>query len=890
MRLAAAGGLILLGLAGCATMTQPDATTPTLSSAAAHRWELPNGLTILFQPDRGAPLVAMEAVVKTGSATEGPLLGTGVSHVVEHMLFKGTATRPVGAIERAIKSYGGQINGHTSHDTTGYTLTVHRDHFADALTLLADALQHPSFDAQELPRELEVVFRELKLRRDDPDQYTADLVWAAAYREHPYRHPIVGYESLLKALTRQQVVDYYHTHYLPNRTVLAIVGDVDETAVRAAVTRELAGWPRGLEPSFVTPVEPPPVAPRLVEATADVAVAQLVIAFPSVALTHPDLAALDTLARVLGEGRGSRLDLALREPGLVHDVASWNYTPREPGLFAISAHLDADKVSVVQHRAQEVVAALQRQPVTAAELAAAKRTVIAQYLFGRQTVGAQAADLAANEALAGDPAFSQQYVDAVQRLTAEVVQRVARDYLAPSKATQVVVRPTQAVPAAAAAPAIVTDVPIELITLANGVRVLLRQDPRQPIATLRVTAFGGLLSEAPTTNGIATLTARMLLRGTASRSAQELTDRVRSLGGELASASGRNSVGVSMALLKEDVATGLDLLSDVWFHPAFPADEFLKEQRLLRAEIQQTNDDLFPWASRRLSRVLFAGHPYGLPVEGTEDSVAHLTVANAAAFHRTLLAPRQTVVSVFGDVRKAEVLPLIERAFGRPMAAPPPAAARPPVQPLTSCRRITDTWPRAEAIVLVGFHGLSVTDPDLVVLDLLDTILGGSGGRLFTEVRERQGLAYTVGSTAATGPDPGSFVLYAVTDPAQADAVATTLLQEVTRLRTAPVSADELAVAQEAVIGAQSIRLQTNSALSVATSLDELFTVGWRHYRDYPAAVRAVTMQDLRRVAERCLTPDRCVVFIGRPSLSGTGSKPVPGTGEQPAVVQGARS
>ncbi|MBI4227975.1 MAG: insulinase family protein [Candidatus Omnitrophica bacterium] len=891
--------MALLGVAGCATMTHPEITTSfsVPPSRPLHRWALPNGLVVLFQEDHSAPLVALDALVKTGSATEGAWAGTGVSHVVEHMLFKGTATRPVGAIEREVKSYGGQINGHTTHDVTGYTLTIHRDHFPEALTLLADALQHPSFDPQELTRELDVVFRELKLRRDDPDQSMADLIWAAAYREHPYRIPIVGYEPLLRALTRQQVVDYYRAHYAPNRTVLAIVGDADPAAVRAAATRELAGWPRGLEPPVVTPAEPPPVAPRQVDETADVAVAQLAIVFPGVAVTDPNLVALDTLARVLGEGRGSRLDVALREPGIVHDVAGWNYTPREPGLFAITMHLDPSRISEAQAATHAVIAELQRRSVTSIELAAAKRAVIAQDLFGRQTVGAQAGDLAVNEALAGDPRFSQHYVEAVQQVEAEAVQRVARDYLASSRAIQVTLRRApapeeiQGQPQQGAAPS--ADSSLERITLSNGVRVLLREDPRYPIVTLRITAFGGLLHETEAINGVSTMTARMLLRGTASRSAQELTELVRSLGGELASASGRNSVGVSLALLRDDVATGMTLLSDIWHHPAFPADEFLKEQRLLQAEIAQTEDDLFPWGRRRLMRALFAEHPYALPPEGTAESVARLTVADAAACHRVLASPRRTVVSLFGDVRKADVLPLLERAFGQPAAEVPPPAARPPLAPLASRRRVTGVWPRAEAIVLIGFRGVSVTDPDFAAVDVLDAVLGGSGGRLFTEVRERKGLAYTVGSTVSTGPDPGSIVLYAVTDPSQADAVVATLLKEVARLRAAGVTADELSVAQEGVIGAQGIQLQTNGALSLATSLDELFAVGWRRYQAYPAQVRGVTVHDLRRVAERYLTPDRCVVFIGRPSgtASGTGYKLVPGTGAaaSPPLPSGER-
>lgn len=847
-------------------MTHPDASTPS-APRAPHRWELPNGLIVLFHEDHSAPLVALEALVRTGSATEGRWAGTGVSHVVEHMLFKGTATRPVGAIEREVKSYGGQINGHTTHDITGYTLTIHRDHFQESLTLLADALQHPSFDAQELTRELDVVFRELKLRRDDPDQYIADLIWSAAYREHPYRFPIVGYEPILKALTRQDIVEYYRTHYLPNRTVLAIAGDADPAMVRTVVERELGGWARGIEPVVTMPREPWPVAPRFVEETADIAVAQLAIVFPGVAITDPDLMALDTLARVLGEGRGSRLDLALREPGLVHDVASWNYTPREPGLFAITMHLEAARVPDARAAVQRAVEALHAHPVTAAELAAAKRAVIAQQAFGRQTVGALAGDLASNEGLAGDPAFSQHYVEAVQRVTAADVQHVARAYLVASRTIDVVLRPRGAAPTVTADATAVAEAPIELIPLKNGVRVLLRQDPRLPIVTMRVTTIGGVLHETPATNGVSTLTARMLLRGTAHRSAQELTDLVRSLGGEIASTSGRNSVGVSMALLRDDVAAGLSLLSDVWHHPSFPADEFLKEQRLLKVEILQAEDDLFHWGSRRMMQALFAGHPYAMPPEGTSDSVATLTVADVAACHRALIAPANTIVSVFGDVKKSDVLPLLEKAFGGGAASKAPAASpRATPAPLTTAQRIDGVWPRAEAIVLIGFRGITVADPDFAAIDVLDGILGGMGGRLFTEVRERKGLAYTVGSSVSTGPDPGSLVLYAVTDPSHADAVVATLLDEVAKIRTTPVAADELSVAQEAVVGGQSIHLQTNGALSLATSLDELFGIGWRRYQGYPAQVRRVTAGDIQRVAQRYLTPDRCVMFVGRPA------------------------
>lgn len=856
-------GALLVMLAGCATLA--PGTPMTTPSAPLHRWQLPNGLVVLFREDHASPLLAAEAVVKTGSATEGAWLGTGISHVLEHMLFKGTASRPVGAIEREIKSYGGQINAHTSYDTTGYALTVHRDHARPALELLADALQRPSFDPGELTKELEVVCRELRLRHDDPDQRITDLVWATRYLQHPYRHPIIGYEPLLRGLTRDQLVAYHRRHYHPNQTVLGIVGDVTAAEVRAAVEAAFGGWRRGIEPTPVWPQEPEPVAPRLLEETAEVALAQVVLAFPSVSLAHPDLAALDTLARVLGEGRGSRLDLSLRETGIVHGVASWHYAPQGPGLFAVSLRLDPGRIEEAILGVWRQIERLTSQPVAADELQAAKRAVTAQYLFSRQTVAAQAGDLAASEALVGDAEFSRHYVEQVQRVTTGDLARVAQAYLARSRVSQVVLRPAAGGPVSDPQVPAAGQAPIELVTLGNGLRVLLRTDPRLPIVTLRITAWGGLLAEWPAAHGLSMLAARMLLRGTAARSAQELTDVVRSLGGELASTSGRNSLGVSAGLLRQDAIVGLELLSDLWQHPAFPADEFLKEQRLLQAEITSAEDDLFQWGGRRLFPALFPGHPYGAPVLGTPDTVARLSVEDLRRFHRTLLNPSTTLLSIFGDVSRGEVVAALERTFGQIPPGAPVETMGPPAAPLTRQARVEGVWPREEAIVLLGFHGPAITDPDAAALDVMDVVLGGPGGRLFTEVRERRGQAYTVGSYLVAGPSAGAVILYAATDPSQAEGVMATLLQETRRLRDTAVPAEELAAAKAMLIGSQSIRIQANPALGLQTSLDELFGLGWAAYREYPQKVSRVTAADLRRVAQRYLTPERCAVFIGRP-------------------------
>ncbi len=209
----------------------PEAAWKGVDRPPVVRKVFSNGLTLLVQEDRSHPLVAFHAVVPTGSSTEGEFLGTGVSHVLEHMLFKGTQSRPVGALEREARSYGGTTQGFTTYDTTSFQVVVNREFWSEGADLLVDPLFFPSMDSEEFAKEKGVVLRELKLRRDDPAQIAWDLLFSHAYRRHPYRIPIIGYEPLIQALTVEDAKRYHRLHYHPNTIVISVVGDVQAEAM-----------------------------------------------------------------------------------------------------------------------------------------------------------------------------------------------------------------------------------------------------------------------------------------------------------------------------------------------------------------------------------------------------------------------------------------------------------------------------------------------------------------------------------------------------------------------------------------------------------------------------------------------------------------------------------
>ncbi|MEK7879260.1 MAG: pitrilysin family protein, partial [candidate division NC10 bacterium] len=266
-------------------MTDPM-TTPSLD---LHRTTLENGLMVVWEEDRRQPLVAIEVRILGGLRGEGKYLGTGITHFLEHMLFKGTPSRPPGTIEQEVRRYGGTINAFTSHDFTGVNLFVESRYLREALGMLADILQHATFPEEEFRKEREVVLSEIHMNRDDPDRRIRDLFWNQHLLVHPYRHPILGYQPLLEALTVEDMRAFYQAQYVSNNIIVACVGDLDSAAFPALLHEVFDSWRRGLPYQVSVPEEPPAVSAKRANEALPVHAAYAILGFPSVRLSDPDL-------------------------------------------------------------------------------------------------------------------------------------------------------------------------------------------------------------------------------------------------------------------------------------------------------------------------------------------------------------------------------------------------------------------------------------------------------------------------------------------------------------------------------------------------------------------------------------------------------------------------
>lgn len=842
----------------------PMTQSQSIQTAPTQKHVLDNGLTVLVREDHSAPVVSVQAWVQAGSITEGAWMGAGLSHVLEHMLFKGTTTRGVAQIAQEIESKGGYINAYTSFEQTVYYVNIPGENWQTAVDVLADCMMNATIPEDELLKEKQVIHREMAMNDDNPDRRANRMLWSTAYNIHPYRHPVIGYREVYDRTTRDDVLNYYKRFYIPNNMMFVVVGNVnagDVVARLRELTRDFKRAP--LEPVFIPP-EPAQLSARIRHENAETDLSRLYMAWHIPSVTHPDVYPLDVLAIVLGQGRSSRLYRELRQKqGLVHRISAGAYTPGQTGLFIIHAMTDPDKRDQAIAGIQAELNRIARQPVTDSELQKAIKISVGQFVDGLKTAEGQASDIGHNELLIGNPDFSIQYLENLRKVTVADIQRVISRYFTEPNMTVVSLNPAAAKTGSTNGVAQSAKIEIQKFTLSNGIRLLVREDPKLPYVDIGALFQGGVLAETPGNNGITKLTARMLLKGTTTRSADQIADEIESVGGSISHFSGNNSFGITASSLSDDTPLALALVADVLIHPTFPDDMLTRERDAQLAEIKAEQDQIMRVAQQALRESLYQRHPYRLGQNGTETAVRQLKREDLAAFHRQYVTGPNMVLTVFGHVKADVIRQKAEELFGRIPTTKPVFPDLTP-ETLANATRQRVVQPREQAVLLMGFSGADMFNPDRYALELLSEAWSGQGSRLFLRVRDELGLAYYVGAYGLIGLQPGYFVMYVGTAPEQAGACEKEFRAEIEKLGRDGLSADELERARAGFLGQRKVKMQDNSDLAMTVGLDELYGLGHNFFQTIEERYRAVTIEDIKRVAHRYLAgKPEAVVVVG---------------------------
>jgi len=831
------------------------------------RTVLPNGLTLLVKPDRSASLVSVQVWVRTGSIHEGSQLGAGLSHYLEHMLFKGTSRRSVRDIASTVQANGGYINAYTTFDRTVYYIDLPSEQLEVAVDILADAVLNSTIPEDEALREKDVILREIAMTKDDPDSRLWEAVFATAFREHPYRQPIIGHKDVFAAADRTALMAYYRERYVPNNMVVVIAGDVGATEARLAVEQHFGKAPRSRLAPVLVPPEPLQLGPRRLHRFEKVEVVRCALAWAIPGLTDPSAPVLDMLAMVLGSGESSVLWQEIREKRkLVHsiDASSWN--PGSSGLFCVTFTCDAGK----REKAEEAILDVLKKhsfagAFSAAQIRKAFRQSVVSEINTCKTMSGQASRLGIAEVVVGDLDFSRTYFDRLGRVGPRDLVKALKYYLVQSRLSAVSLEPEAAQPAAKASAASQGARPdFEEVKLENGARILFQLDRRLPNLHMRFLTHGGPLSEAAGRRGSSALLANLLTKDTRRRSAAAVAQRIEEVGGSFGSFSGDNTIGLSCEALPSDAERILGLLSDGVLDSTFKAETLGIERDAQLAALREENDDVVSCARRILRRKFFGSHPFAIGSQGDEPGVSATKPADLAALWKKLLVGHGVVLSVAGYFDPDRLLPKLE-AFMARIPRGHALGAGADFEGPAEAGNFVEQQPREQAVVLEGYPGAVIGAPDFYAGEVLDELFSGMASRLYERVREQKGLAYFVRSGRLASRSTAMFYFMAGTQPGKESEVLDEVAIDIARVQAGDVAADELRRCQVRLKAGHRKALQTNSARAMQAAIDVLQGRRANHWKIYDSLIDAVTTADLAAFAQSHLVAARKTQLVVRP-------------------------
>lgn len=902
-----------------ATLTQPPVPNPKPDSPLSltetvRKTVLDNGLTVLTKEVHYAPVVTVQVWYNVGSRNEPPGLN-GISHQLEHLMFKGTTNRPI-QFGRLLSALGAESNAFTSYDQTAYYNTVKRDKLEALLILEADRMQNTQINSEQLASEKRVVISELEGYENDPEYRLDSAVMGQVFPDHAYGLPVGGTQDDVERFTLEQIKDYYRTYYSPDNATVIIVGDFETDWVLNAVNQYF-GTIGGSQPDLdrtdfeqtlsiadANSLNPPQQTrhgtslhskPVILQQPGSAALVQVVYPLPNI--NHPDVPAIDVMDYILTSGRSSRIYQALVESGLASDAGGYAANFRDKGWYALFVTTDpGEDLNAIDNVLQEAIASLQNQGVTDAELNRAKAQLKAGLILENRDVTSQGFQLGVDHTTAGDYRFIDRYLAAIAQVSSQDVQRVAQQYLTPQQRTVGLFKPTQiqdepsrgigsfskttehfyaespAEPAEVAQylPPVVSDLTLatnqplpEQFILNSGIQVLLLRDRSTPTVTLNGYIPAGRANDPPQKSGLAELTAENLMNGTQTQDALTLAQRLEDRGINLEFYTAREGTFISASALSSDLSSLIPILSDVLQQATFPEEQLeLSRQRAL-TDLQIELDDPASLAQRTLAQTLYPeNHPFhSFP---TYESLTRITRDDVVQFYQEYYRPDNTILTLVGDFEPQQVRSLLEQEFSTWTATgKPPQLAIPEVQLPPRVVRLNRVLPgKSQSVTFMGTDAINRTDPRYYAALVLNQIVGGDtlASRLGTVIRDRLGLTYGIYSSFQTGIHDGSFVIEMQTAPEDAQGAIANTINLLQQIQAQGVTATEVATAKRSITSQYPVTLAHPDNLAQTILDNQVYGLTSNELQEFVRHIEAVSLEQVNQAAKELLHPDNLVI------------------------------
>ena len=864
------GILLLPQLAAAAPQAAP--ANPSTSGNDTMLVRLKNGLTVHIIRDSRFPLVCTRLFVGTGSANE-TAEQAGISHVLEHMVFKGTEKRPKGQVARDVESLGGYLNAATSFDKTWYITDMPAKHWKTGMDVVKDMAFHPSLDPAELEAEKNVIVSELKGGDDTPTRRLFEDLQVAGLAHTVYGRPIIGFEKTIRAVTADDLRAYIRTWYQPQNMMLLVAGDIDPKAVLAHA-EELFG---DLKNDTILP-EPAPVqlegaagGPRVEVTYGPWNKVYLGIALPAPALGDQRSIDLDVLAYALGGDGTSQFYRKYRyEKQLVDSISVGNMSLNRAGLFYMVAQLDADKVEPFWQEFTRDLAALDAGKITPDVIERARFNYEDGMDRASETLDGLTSWKATVQFELGGPRGEANVRHALAAVDSARLRQAQDLWLRPDQVRVRVLAPEKAKlpdldailqhnwPAPAverqkAAAAAEKVGKREIVDLGQGRTVILQPDRTIPYVSLEILRPGGNALLKPADQGLAQLTAATLTDGCGTRDLDAMERFVAERAASLSASAGVQSFTVSLTGPARFNADYFALLGDLLHKPTFAEKDVRRQADTLKAALVRRQDNPMSFMGSKINGFLFpGGQPYGFDGLGTAENQDRFGPGDVQAFWKQQNA-QPWILSVAGDFDREKVL-----AFARSLPVPTAPAVDVPQPTWGADKRLPLSLPgRQQAHLLLAFHAVPLDHPDAPALMLLESVLSGQSGLLFNKLRDEQGLGYTVTAFYRSLPEAGFMAFYIGTTPRNLDVARQGFSGIIKDIKTDLLPAELLAKGLNRMEGSYYRGRQSLGARADEAASERLLGQPQDFQKRLLEKAAKVTPEQLREVARKYLLVDK---------------------------------
>jgi zinc protease len=858
------------------------------------KFQLKNGLKVLLIESHKSPVVSVQMWVKTGSADEAQG-EEGLSHFIEHLVFKGTQKYGVGEIASTVESSGGELNAYTSFDQTVFYVTISKQFSNVALDVIGEMMGFPKFDPQEVDNEREVVIEEIKRGQDSPGRRASQLLFTNVFRKHSYGRPVIGFEKIIRKVSVKKIRDYYRARYVPQNMFLVIAGDFQSAEMKAKVEGifgqfqnfKLRKVKRKKEPQQKT------IRLKIEETKFEQTSGYLSWRIPNV--KSKDIAALEVLSAILGQGDSSRLMRALRiqEP-LTNSVGAFSYSMQDDGLFAVSLSMEKENLEkATEALIPELVRVIQ-EPPTASEMQKAMTNFASHEVYSLETVDNIARKAGSHEFYYGDHDYYKKYMKQVYALKPLDIQKVAKKYFKPEtfsfslmtnlskaeadKKSRAFIKKLRAALKAAKVKvqkqkfsakkfnintSASRGTPVtQKIVLSTGATVLIREQKETPYVAVKSAFLGGVRVENSGQGGLTELFSRNWLSGTQKFTEDEINRRVDEMAAGLGAFGGRNSVGLSMDYLAPFEDRMLEIYADALLTPHFPEKILDREKVILKNQIKARNDNPAQICILNFMKEIFNDHPYSRDMMGSEETIGTLGATQLNEYYKKIAQSKNLTFSVVGDVSlKKWVNTLEEITKGLPTGERVESYFE--AKKITKSKKVFQQLKKEQSHIILGYQGLTLKDPDRFVLEIIQSILSGQGGRLFIELRDKNSLAYSVSPMHMEGLECGYFGGYIGCSPEKSTKAIEMLKAEFNKLVENKVSGDELKRAQRYLVGRHDIELQRKSAVGNAILFDDIYGLDYRDSLDVAEKYFAVSAEAVQRIAAQIFSQPEVISIVG---------------------------